>query len=625
MPIPTSEQIAHIDAMLPRKPVGTGAPITDRQAWTQAASQAAFQKQLKLAERYAGEPVPELDTDALFAEYAKTGRRDIYEKPFRLRTSRLVAFAVAECVHNDGKFLPLIETEIQAILAQKTWGMVTQVNDHSPGAPGGVIDLAASCLASTLGTTDYWLGDRLQPETRRAIRDNVRSRIFRPYADAVRAGKPVWWWMVATTNWNPVCTLGVLDAALTLLDSPRDRAFYVQAALDSLSYFSGAFPDDGYCEEGTGYWSYGFGTYLCVAEELYQATHGQINLYAGANVRRMALFMRRFEIVPGVYPAFGDANPHTKGGPVSLMRLIDHRWGMGWPDPDPTRADMFYEHPLGDRLAAFGLFGFSWPDPAVAGTAVPSEEMASEDKRVFFQDNSVLVCRSIQPGRPPFGLAIKGGHNGSAHGHNDNGSYVVAYGDVPLIADPGTENYTAKTFSVHRFESMMMNSYGHSVPYVGQTLQKGGPESEGKILETHFTNEQDTLKMDLTSGYPVPGMVRLVRTYVFRRVQPSVEVIDEADFSEPTAYGSAVVTLSRWRENGPGAFVVDEKGFAATVTTTIERAEPADARIENKVEPITGFLQYPETKPVRLGMNLTLPVTHVTLRTRIVPTPVPPP
>ena len=43
---------------------------------------------MKLAERYAAEPIPALDVDALFAEYAKTGRRGIYEKPFRLRTSR---------------------------------------------------------------------------------------------------------------------------------------------------------------------------------------------------------------------------------------------------------------------------------------------------------------------------------------------------------------------------------------------------------------------------------------------------------------------------------------------------------------------------------------------------------
>ena len=197
---------------------------------------------------------------------------------------------------------------------------------------------------------------------------------------------------------------------------------------------------------------------------------------------------------------------------------------------------------------------------------------------------------------------------------------MVAYGDVPLVADPGMENYTAKTFSPHRFESMMMNSYGHSVPYVGETLQKGGPESEGKILETHFTDEQDTLKMDLTSGYPVPGMVRVVRTYVFHRAEPSVEIIDEADFTKPTAYGSAVVTLSHWLENGLGSFLIDEKGYAVAATVTVEQAEPAGTRIENKAEPITGFLQYPETKPTRLGVNLSQPVTHVTLRTRIVPT-----
>jgi hypothetical protein len=279
---------------------------------------------------------------------------------------------------------------------------------------------------------------------------------------------------------------------------------------------------------------------------------------------------------------------------------------------------------LGDSLSSFGLFGFPRPDYGPPpGSPPASEEAAAGNKRYFFKDASVLVCRAIQPGKPPFGMSIKGGHNGLPHGHNDNGSYVVGYGDFPLLIDPGMENYTAKTFSMHRFESMMMNSYGHDVPYVGKTLQKSGADALGKIVSTSFTDDQDTLVMDLTTAYPVPGLVHLLRTYIFRRTGPSIEIADDVLFSQPTDYGSALVTISSWKETGPGSFLIYNKNFALAATVTVENPD-AGAQIVNKVEPITGFKLFSAIHPTRLGIHLDQPVTHVLLKTLIVPAPVPP-
>lgn len=627
LPVPTAEQIERIAAWLPARPTGVGARIDDRKAWDEAAKLPAFRKQLTEAVQFAGEPIPELNTDALFAQVMETGRRDIYEKPFRKRTTRLAAFAVAECLSNDGTYLPLIEAEVTAILTEKTWGVSTNVDEHPYGGFDGIIDLASSCRAWNLATVDYWLGDKLKPQSRALIRREVKRRIFDHYETAVRTGKPLWWWMTGKSNWNPVCTSGVVGAALTLIESPQERALFVQGALNSMPFYVGSLGDDGYCEEGVSYWAYGFGCYLCLAEELYQQTRGNVNLYQGEKLRKVALFMSRFEIVPEVYPAFGDAGARTKGRPPSLMWLIDQRWNMGW-NIDVAKSDMFLKHPLGDRLFGFGLFGFPLPlqKEAPAGSPASPEEADAGDKRVYFKDESVLICRSLQPGRAPFGLAIKGGKNGlpMSHGHNDNGSYVVASGNVPLVADPGMEVYTKSSFGPHRFESMMMNSYGHSVPVIGKTLQKTGHDALGKIVETTFTDEQDTLKMDLTTSYDVPGLERVVRTFIFNRARPSVEVIDEADFRAPTEFGSAVVTLSEWKEQGPGSFLIYEREAAVQVTVTVE-GTGADVRIENNIEPITAPQLPPGLKPMRLGLNLNRPVTHVIMRTLIVPAAAPSP
>ena len=58
--VPTDQQITDVAALLPAKPVGVGRPITDRAAWATAIQQPYFQKQLKDADLYATQPIPDL-------------------------------------------------------------------------------------------------------------------------------------------------------------------------------------------------------------------------------------------------------------------------------------------------------------------------------------------------------------------------------------------------------------------------------------------------------------------------------------------------------------------------------------------------------------------------------------
>lgn len=625
--IPTQAELDKIAAMLPATPQGVGRPISDRPAWEAAAKQPAFQKQLKDAEKFAQEPTPVL-TDELFHQVLKTSQFGAYDWPFRKRSTRLIAFVVAEGIENKGKYLPLIEHELDAILGEESWAVPFHVlvGKLSDGVNG--IDLAASARAWTVATTDYWLGDKLKPETRKRIRAELQRRIFGRYEAAVRSGRPHWWWMNAANNWNAVCNAGVTGAALTILPSPQERALFIRSAQIEMPYYIQSFTADGYCREAMSYWNYGFGNYLCLSEAVYEATHGQINMFAGDKIRRMALFPRHFEIMDGIYPAFGDSElvlrrPRTSTAGPALLRFINQRWGMGWTDLDPadTDLDMFCWHPCGDRLHAFGIFGFPLPayDGKVAlGSLASAEEAATSRLRYFFGDGNVLITRTERPGAPRLGLAIKGGNNGGPHGHNDNGTYVLVCNGETLLVDPGMEAYNVNTFSSHRFESAMLNSYGHDVPYVGKTLQKGGTESGGKIISTNFTPDKDTLTMDLTTAYAVPGLRKLLRTYVLDRTRPALEITDEADFDKPTDFGTALVTTSPSREQGPGSFLISGSTSLLRATVTADGLS-----ISDKIEPITGHLGAVASKPMRLGVNLAAPARHVVMHTVIVPADLP--
>ena len=622
-PVPSQAQVESIAALLPPAPQGVGRPLDDRPAWAQAARQPAFQDQMKQAAAFLAQPVPPLP-DSLYDDYPKSGLREPYEKPYQARTTRLVAFAVAECIEDQGRFLPAIESEINAICDERFWSVPAHRSATRKLLDGSEanIDLGTAARAWTLATADYWLGGKLRSETRARLRREIGRRVFVPYEEGIRSGKPYFGWITGTNNWNAVCTSGVVGAALTLLPGAQERAFYVQSAQNSMEYYLAGFDPEGYAHEGLGYWTYGFGSYLCLAETLYEATQSRVNLFAGAKVRQIALFPRHFEIVDGVFPAFGDSDSakiHGLGHAVdtALLLFINERWGMGWTDLGSLKNDMFASHPLGDRLYAFGLFGFPRPaygNTLVAGSPAAPDETAQGGLRYFFKQASVFISRSQRPGAAHLGLALKGGVNLSGHGHNDNGVYVAVCNGQALVADAGREPYTAKSFGPHRYESMFMNSYGHDVPYVGGTLQKLGPDATGKIVRTDFTDDRDTLVMDLTASYPVAALKTLTRTYVLDRTRPAIEITDEAAFSEPTSFGGALVTLWDWRAEGPGVFLLSHENAAARATVTVD-----EGKLVNQPEAITGFLPPSRTPPERLGINVADPVLHVVMHTLIVP------
>ncbi len=107
-------------------------------------------------------------------------------RPVRKRSTRLNAFVVAECIENQGHYLPLIEHELDAILGEESW--VSPSHSLAAYLPDGMngIDLAVAARGWTVATTDYWLGDKLRPATRERIRAELKRRVFDRYEAAVR-------------------------------------------------------------------------------------------------------------------------------------------------------------------------------------------------------------------------------------------------------------------------------------------------------------------------------------------------------------------------------------------------------------------------------------------------------
>jgi len=486
---------AHWEKMLPATPQGVGRPIGDRRAWQALADAPAFRSVVPDAEKLLAQPIPEWSDD-LYLDFSRTGNRSRGEARLHQRHTRFLRLTLAECLENRGRFLPAIEEAIQAICGDKTW--VLPAHDRNLADFHGAettIDLWSSATAWNLALARYWLGDRLSEKTRALIDGALERRVFTPFVSSITTGKPKLWWLTGTNNWNAVCLSGVCGAALANVESRESRAMFAASAEKYIAHFLCGFTPDGYCSEGLGYWNYGFGHYVMLAETLRQSTGGKVDWMESARIVRIAEFGRRMEILPGVFPAFADCNPKAKPE-GRLMAFLSRRYGWGLGDVEarwlgPATGPS-------SRLFEVGLYAFAGNQAHFSDQK--DRKMRQSPLRDWFPDAGVLVCRPAPTERRALGAALKGGHNAEHHNHNDVGTFVVALGQSTPLVDPGSETYTRRTFSPRRYESGVLNSFGHPVPRVAGQLQETGAKAAARVLKTDFTDAADTLVLDLSAA-----------------------------------------------------------------------------------------------------------------------------
>ncbi len=599
-------RIKEIAEMLDEKPAGFGRPITDRGAWEKLSKNDSFKSVISEAEKLLREPIPE-QPDDLYLDYSRTGNRTRWQRVSGRRRGRISTLALAECIENKGRFIPACEKIVQAICFERTWVMPAHDRGLSNFKGTSIdIDLGSSMLAWSLATADYLLADKLSPDTRRLIRDNLEKRIFKPYEDMVQGERQKNWWMTTTNNWNAVCLGGVTGSALAVIESPQRRALFIAAAEEYSKNFLKGFTPDGYCSEGLGYWNYGFGYYIMLSETIYQSTSGKVDLLRDPKLKQVASFGSNIEILNNVYPAFADCSVRAK--PSShIMYFVSRRFGFGfrgWEKIDPVSSSGGLYHSM----------MYSFPNSA---SQTPPAKIASKGPgiRSWFDDAGVLICRPKPSSSSHLAVALKGGHNAEHHNHNDVGSFIVVLGDNPLLLDPGGEVYTARTFSGRRYESNVLNSYGHPVPIVTGKLQRTGSRARGRVVSKTLTDNTDTLVLDISSAYVVPELEKLERKYVYSRLGAgSLHVTDEVEFSKPCEFGTAIITFSDWKQTSPSTLVVYDSEEAL--------------RVEIKVSGVDFEIQ-PETieedvsarkKPTRLGINLKKPITNSIVSLTITPT-----
>ncbi len=603
---PVSQQIIdQTAAWLELGPRGFMPPASDRSAWNAAGLDRA--RILKDATEVMDLPVPALSDD-LYLDFMRSGLREPFTCPYEDRIWRAERLALAECVEFQGRFLPALRDLLTLILVEKTW--VYPMHDGPVGYTAfrgecAYIDLGAAVRAANLAAIGVWLGEPLGEPLWARIRSEIDRRIVQPYLRYVFDGQsaPGWWWVTATTNWNSVCHAGTVYATLAVVEDVETRARVVAATAENTARYFQGFTPDGYISEGMGYWGYGYGHFVILAETLLRATGGRLDLYRqhADKAAAVASYPLRVRLSESCYPAFSDCGFGARPDP-SILRLLSRRVEL----PDS-------EIDLSARYTGVNAYhqdlDLAPPPESQPRLGVPE----FSTRRGYFREAGVLVCHP-SPGQPGIAAAMKGGHNEEMHNHNDVGSYTVVIDDQPVLADPGMEIYTKRTFSGRRYNSPALNSYGHPVPVIDGQLQSVGRSAAAIVLEADFTDLADRFVIDMTAAYHVEGLQSVRRTFQFERSgRTSLKITDEFVLTTSRNVGTALITPGEFRQLEPAFVRISYQGAALLAKIDVQ-----GLRFDLSDETLDANLPY-GYKARRLGVNLPEPVTYARIIVEITP------
>lgn len=505
-------------------------PATDRRAWAPGQVDEATLRDLREraeADLATAWPIP---LARGYARYFRDGDRDAYEQIVFARQHRLSRAAVLAAMTLETGWLDEAADGVTLLCEQSSW--CWPAHDDTLLRHGAVVptmtdpflDLGAGEVAAQLAWIDHLLGEQFDariPGLRARIRYEVDRRVLTPFA-----GRRDWHWLGLdgdVHNWNPWIHGNVLVAALRLVEDAERRAELVDLVIEGLDRYLASLPPDGAIDEGYAYWWNGACRLLEALELLDHATRGALSAIAVDALRETVAFPHRMHLGEDWYLNYADGPSRpSRHQPWDALHRAARRVG----DRDAQAHAAAHRRPgspvghedqgLGRLLRA--LMDRAWLDATPGVSPLPRD--------VWLGSTQVLLARPAGGARAGLTLAVKGGHNGEHHNHNDVGSVVVALGGVPVLVDPGRPTYTAQTFGPDRYGIWTMQSSWHNVPEIRGSAQGHGREYTARDASAVIDDAGSGLKLDLAAAYPRGDVRHWRRTARLDRVSGRITVRD---------------------------------------------------------------------------------------------------
>ncbi len=459
---------------------------------------------IRYGETYLGKPWASLPVTE-FARFRKDGNRVGYETLVFERRRQLAALVMAEITERKGRFMPDIINGLEVMMEEPWWGIPAHYGKPVPLYGEQPVDLFNAESASLIAWTGKELKaelDSFSPELYKKIEREISHRILTK-ALGVKA-----WWKTAGMNWNPWICSNWLTCVMLYEKNAGLRQKAVTEIEGCMRAFIDSYPEDGGCDEGTGYWDRAAASLFECLDLMRQIKADSLAAvtvldYRKDKVARMGAYIYKMYIANGYSVNFADA--HENKSVVQLNVL--------WPFA------LYLDDPAMKGFAAWLAKDKSfWADPAALYAKSGNFPTLGRELMLLRQVSALSEERPVEPlaeawlpdlqiavmrGKDKF-VAVKGGTNGESHNHNDVGSYIVYADGEPLLIDCGVGEYTSKTFSKERYTIWTMQSDYHNLPQVNGVSQHDGKQFHAEVVK----NSRHSITLDIAKAYPEAADVK---------------------------------------------------------------------------------------------------------------------
>jgi hypothetical protein len=317
-------------------------------------------------------------------------------------------------------------------------------------------------------------------------------------------------------------------STLLLEKDKSKRALMVHRSMVGLDSYLNSLGEEGGCDEGPSYWfAAGGSTYDCL-EMLDGATKGTVNIYSEPLIQKMGAYIYKTHIGGKYFVDFSDADPQ-----VVADGLMIYRFGKAIQDNNMIQMGNWAYHTYNYEQYSFKLNRENFYKPRFVQNLLTIQQLPAfnnvyeQPKDIWVSDVQVMTART----ESGLYVATHAGHNAESHNHNDVGDFIVYANNEPVIIDAGRGNYTARTFSSHRYELWFTQSEHHNLPIVNGKGQLAGRNYEANKVQYQHTNNESILSMDISSAYDsAAGILSWNRRVGMNRSKNQIEINDQATF-----------------------------------------------------------------------------------------------
>ena len=464
--------------------------------WTDSIPTTMRMSYISYGERYLGSQWNNLPW-AVFAENKINGNRVNYENICFEKRRQLAALVMAEIMENKGRFMPDIINGLGAFCEETWWGIPAHYGKRIPLSDVQEVDLFNAETANLIVWTAYMLKpqlDNFSPDICNRIKTEIKHRILEP------ALQHNYWWKTAGMNWNPWICSNWLSCVLLCEDNEEQKQQAISQITQALQAFIDAYPEDGGCDEGPGYWDRAAAS---MSEIISLLRADGVNIPITNKMRAMGSYVYKTYIGNDYCVNFADTHDNK-----TLQQLnVLYTFGLLLNDKTMRQFAAYMGKQKDLMHNAATLYDKSGNFPTLSRelfflrsiSALRQEEAVEPQLTDVWLPNLQLFTAR----RGNMFVAMKGGNNAESHNHNDVGSFVVYANNQPLLIDVGVGEYTAKTFSSSRYDIWTMQSGYHNLPKINAIDQKDGKQYAAKLV----AQKAGSITLDIANAYPTEAKV----------------------------------------------------------------------------------------------------------------------